>query len=55
MECICLIVMLLDADELKPRDVRVAPSMSVFKHADPKSPPPVTYLHFYDSSEFSVI
>ncbi|CAD6332613.1 unnamed protein product [Miscanthus lutarioriparius] len=40
-------------NELKPRDVRVAPSMSVFKHADPKSPPPVTYLHFYDSSEFS--
>lgn len=40
-------------NELKPRDVRVAPSMSVFKHADPTSPPPVTYLHFYGSSEFS--
>ncbi|KAM0857195.1 hypothetical protein ACQ4PT_048626 [Festuca glaucescens] len=41
------------ADDLKPRDVRIDPSMPCFRHTESKGPPPVTYLHFYDCSKFS--
>jgi hypothetical protein len=51
-----LISKLLDADDLKPPDVGIDSTMPCFKHAaGSKGPPPVTYLHFYDCSKFSVI
>jgi cysteamine dioxygenase len=46
--------MLFVSDDLKPRDVGIDPSMPCFRHAESKGPPPVTYLHFYDCSKFSV-
>lgn len=45
--------MLLDADDLKPRDVGIDPGMPCFRQTDSNGPPPVTYLHFYDCTKFS--
>lgn len=45
----------LDADDLKLDDVGIDSDAPCFKHARPRGPPPVTYLHFYDCPKFSVI
>uniref|UniRef100_A0A453A3T8 cysteine dioxygenase n=2 Tax=Aegilops tauschii subsp. strangulata TaxID=200361 RepID=A0A453A3T8_AEGTS len=39
---------------LKLQDVGIDTSMTCFKRSEPRGPPAVTYLHFYDCPKFSV-